>query len=80
MYPGGSGRNLESVAPHLEIDGVDDATVKILADAQTSGGLLVTVSRDAVGTLVEQMASRDVAASIIGEVSEGEVGRVEVHV
>jgi selenide,water dikinase len=38
--PGGSRRNLEWVRPHLEADVADDELV-LLADAQTSGGLLV---------------------------------------
>ena len=38
--PGGSRRNLEWVQPHLEAH-VDDDELVLLADAQTSGGLLV---------------------------------------
>ena len=38
--PGGSRRNLDWVRPHLRSDVVDDELV-LLADAQTSGGLLV---------------------------------------
>lgn len=41
FVPGGTRRNLEWVAPHLEADGVDELTLLLLADAQTSGGLLV---------------------------------------
>ena len=38
--PGGSRRNLEWVRPHLTTD-VDEEELTLLADAQTSGGLLV---------------------------------------
>lgn len=38
--PGGSRRNLDWVRPHL-VSGVDEETLLVLADAQTSGGLLV---------------------------------------
>ncbi|MEO3747584.1 selenide, water dikinase SelD [Plantactinospora sp. B5E13] len=38
---GGSRRNLAWVAPHLLADGVDEPELLLLADAQTSGGLLV---------------------------------------
>ena len=38
--PGGTGRNLEWVRPHLDCH-VDDEELLLLADAQTSGGLLV---------------------------------------
>ena len=40
FVPGGSRRNLEWVRPHLRSD-VDDEELLLLADAQTSGGLLV---------------------------------------
>jgi len=41
--PGGSRRNLDWVRPHLEVDGagIDENELVLLADAQTSGGLLV---------------------------------------
>jgi selenide,water dikinase len=38
---GGTRRNLDWVRPHLDADGVDEAELLLLADAQTSGGLLV---------------------------------------
>jgi selenide, water dikinase len=38
---GGSRRNLEWVAPHADLSAVDDAEALLLADAQTSGGLLL---------------------------------------
>jgi selenide, water dikinase len=40
FVPGGSRRNLDWVRPHLDAR-VDDDTLVLLADAQTSGGLLV---------------------------------------
>jgi selenide,water dikinase len=39
--PGGSRRNLDWVTPHLDSEGYDDITRLLLADAQTSGGLLL---------------------------------------
>lgn len=39
--PGGSRRNLDWVRPHLSADGVAEEDLLLLADAQTSGGLLV---------------------------------------
>jgi selenide,water dikinase len=39
--PGGSRRNLDWVRPHLDAEGVDEDTALLLADAQTSGGLLL---------------------------------------
>ena len=39
--PGGSRRNLDWVRPHLAADGLPEDELILLADAQTSGGLLV---------------------------------------
>ncbi|WP_283136243.1 selenide, water dikinase SelD [Rhizohabitans arisaemae] len=39
--PGGSRRNLDWVAPHTDFTGADEHIRILLADAQTSGGLLV---------------------------------------
>ncbi|SNC73532.1 selenophosphate synthase [Kytococcus aerolatus] len=39
--PGGSRRNLDWVAPHLAAEGIAEEELILLADAQTSGGLLV---------------------------------------
>jgi selenide,water dikinase len=39
--PGGSRRNLDWVRPHLDPDGYDELELLLLADAQTSGGLLL---------------------------------------
>jgi selenide,water dikinase len=61
FYPGGSVRNLDSVRPFVE--GVFDETdLRVLADAQTSGGLLMSVSPDwaerlgypAIGEIVDR--------------------------
>jgi selenide,water dikinase len=38
---GGTRRNLDWVRPHARFDGIDDTEALLLADAQTSGGLLV---------------------------------------
>lgn len=38
---GGTRRNLDWVRPHTDLDGVDELTALLLADAQTSGGLLL---------------------------------------
>jgi selenide, water dikinase len=39
--PGGSRRNLDWVAPHADLGGLSPDTLLLLADAQTSGGLLL---------------------------------------
>ncbi|MFD1939561.1 MULTISPECIES: selenide, water dikinase SelD [Nonomuraea] len=54
--PGGSRRNLEWVAPHLDRGSATEETLLLLADAQTSGGLLVAgevPGAPVIGELVE---------------------------
>lgn len=41
FVPGGSRRNLDWAQPHCELSAVDEAEAILLADAQTSGGLLL---------------------------------------
>jgi selenide,water dikinase len=53
--PGGSKRNLKYVAPHLEADGVDEVSKLLLADAQTSGGLAMTLPRANAEALVAEL-------------------------
>jgi selenide, water dikinase len=58
FVPGGSRRNLEWVRPHVEPE-VDDGELLLLADAQTSGGLLVAgelPGHPVVGRLVRRTA------------------------
>jgi selenophosphate synthase len=43
-----------------------------LSDAQTSGGLLISIARDGAGALARELAMRDVAFAIVGEVVAGE--------
>src|SRR5690606_16043163 len=38
---GGTRRNLEWVSPYVDLDAVDESEALLLADAQTSGGLLL---------------------------------------
>ena len=40
-FPGGSRRNLDWVRPHADLGAVPEDTALLLADAQTSGGLLL---------------------------------------
>src|SRR3954467_3440884 len=57
FVPGGSRRNLDWVRPHLDAT-VDDDELVLLADAQTSGGLLVAGELPG-GTVIGDLAPRD---------------------
>lgn len=71
FYPGGSRRNLASVSP--QVDG-DDSFLPLLADAQTSGGLLVALPPDRVSGYLHSVPG----AVEVGRVTE-RVGIVELR-
>ena len=66
VYPGGSRRNLESVRTSLRTSRTGTEQ-KILADAQTSGGLLMAVPRRRSARLLEKLRRVAPAATVIGE-------------
>lgn len=80
LVPGGSHKNLLSAAPFCTWGpGTTELDRLILADAQTSGGLLIAVPRERADTLVRELAQRGTPArAVIGEIVAGESGRIEV--
>jgi len=79
MVSGGSKRNLEWVSPSLDTAGQSELTVTLLADVQTSGGLLLgMVSRFAAQALVAELAASGHDVAIIGEVTSGS-GRIHLR-
>lgn len=71
-YPSGSQRNLDAVEPLLCRGDVDDRSVRMLADAQTSGGLLMAVRPDRVDDLLAGLVEAETpAAAVIGRLVEG---------
>ena len=78
--PGGSTRNLEDLREALSFaDSVDPVTRILLADAQTSGGMLMCVSPDRLDALLQKIDSRTPVAAVIGEVTEGPAGTIRVE-
>jgi len=71
VYPGGSVRNLESVAGMVD-SRVGQTMVKILADAQTSGGLLMAVNPAAVDDLVRDLLGNGEVAAVVGEIASAD--------
>jgi selenide,water dikinase len=78
VVPGGTRRNLENFGRTTRFDGAwSDAEKLAVADAQTSGGLLLSVpaaKADALHEALEKRGVRDFAR--IGEVVEGEPGSI----
>ena len=57
--PGGSRRNLEWVLPHTDVGAVGEEDLLLLADAQTSGGLLVAGELQGAPVIGELIPRRD---------------------
>ena len=78
VYPGGSTRNLEAASRSVDTGSLSDEQSKLLFDAQTSGGLLISVPRDRTRELLSALHAEGVsAAARIGSVVEGS-GRITV--
>jgi selenide,water dikinase len=71
LVPGGTRRNLAWVQERVEADGVDDDVIVVLADAQTSGGLLFGAEAAAAERAVEHLRASGHAAAVIGHVVDG---------
>jgi len=80
IVPGGTLDNLAHVAPHVDwSDDMPRVSKMLLADAQTSGGLLVAVPADQAASLVEKLRQRGVIdAAKIGRFLDRGAGRIRV--
>lgn len=77
--PGGTRRNLEWVRPGLDVlAGIDEATLILLADAQTSGGLLFGAEPAAATAAVAGLRRSGHDAAVIGHVRGPGPGRIAV--
>ncbi len=80
IAPGGTQRNLDSLGDSVRWgEGLSHTARVVLCDAQTSGGLLISVPRDRLDVLLEQLKGHGVAgAAVIGEVMDSKACTVEV--
>lgn len=76
--PGGTRRNLADVTGSLDVRGVNDAGLVLLADAQTSGGLMGAVPAERASDAVETLRDQGMDAAVIGDVVDGGAGRLTV--
>ncbi|MGA2259313.1 MAG: carboxymuconolactone decarboxylase family protein, partial [Thermoguttaceae bacterium] len=81
IVPGAVERNRESSGDALaSIDGVDPAWIDVLFDAQTSGGLLISLPSGAAEALVARLRAEGMEqASIVGRVAAKGTGRIRVR-
>jgi selenide, water dikinase len=69
-FPGGSKRNLRSLRDAVDAGDTDEVILKLLADAQTNGGLLLAIAPDGVDTLRDRLVAGGDRAHVIGEIVE----------
>jgi selenide, water dikinase len=81
MVPGGLYRNRDYRKSMVQIEsGVDETTADIMYDPQTSGGLLIAVSRDKADAMLERLHRSDVPdATIVGEVIDAPKDKIVVR-
>ena len=81
LCPGGTRRNLDHAAPDVAFsDALDEPRRLLLADAQTSGGLLMAVAEARCDALLDGLAERNVPVrAVIGRVEDADrPGRISV--
>jgi selenide,water dikinase len=76
VVPGGTKRNLASVRAHTDFGNLPEPEQMILADAQTSGGLLVAAKHKP--SMEAALRDHDVPFASIGTVVAGEPGHITV--
>jgi cysteine desulfurase len=81
IVPGGTLNNLAHVQPHVTFaPGVSRARQLILADAQTSGGLLISLPADRANDLLATLRTRGVRdATCIGQITGPGTGHITVE-
>jgi selenide,water dikinase len=79
MVAGGTQRNHAFVADSVDFGALAESEQLLLADAQTSGGLLLAVAPDATERLVAACTRRGtLAASVVGHLVDGTAGGITV--
>jgi selenide,water dikinase len=79
VVSGGTKRNLRAASEFTTFPvGADDADRLVLADAQTSGGLLIAVPHARAEALAERLAAAGEMAAAIGHLRQGPPGAITV--
>lgn len=80
LIPGGSYKNREHYLPRISNRAdVTAEQLDILADPQTSGGLLMAVAPEKLKLLLEILTERGVSAWVIGSVDKGGSGTLRIE-
>jgi selenide,water dikinase len=78
VVPGGTRRNLDYVTPKVDWGGLNREERLILADAQTSGGLLLVAAGERADRVTDALRDRNVTAWDIGRTEPGPAGAIRV--
>jgi selenide,water dikinase len=68
---GGDPRNRDFAGPHVSSEGVSEELLALAYDAQTAGGLLVTLPADKALSLQAEFARADLFLARVGSVEDG---------
>ena len=80
VIPGGTLNNLKYVKPHVSFaEGISTIEQALLADAQTSGGLLISVPETESDQLLKDLLDRGLDAARIGSISKVGEGNITVN-
>jgi selenide,water dikinase len=78
-FPGGTLRNLADVGGDVLFpEGIPEAGRLLLADAQTSGGLLMAVPPELLPELLVRLKDTATVAAVIGKTEEGPPGQIQI--
>jgi selenide,water dikinase len=78
--PGGTRRNLEYMAPKTSWDDrLGETDRLVLCDAQTSGGLLISVATGECDSLADALRAEGHAAAVVGKLRPGTAGEIAVR-
>jgi len=76
--PGGTHRNLQDLAEAVDFGELDADSRLTLVDAQTSGGMLISVPAPKADALIARLEDSALVRAVIGRVTAGAAGRIRV--
>lgn len=78
LIPEGMYANWEFRAPMVDAEDIDEDTMAVLYDPQTSGGLLIAVAPEKEGAMTAALKKMGVEAAVIGCMTGGQPSRIKV--
>ncbi len=76
--PGGTRRNLKDLEDRVDFGDADEVQRLTLTDAQTSGGLLISVPQNRAEALLKELKNDAPRAAAVGRVTAGAPGRIKI--